>query len=91
MALAAGVGLLPAMTIFSLLRRMCSDPLSTEKLDGLLEVTQQSYRPLDRLLDPSEFEFLRSSGMHWRRLHEFRRRRRKLFRMYLQRLVYDFW
>ena len=48
------------------------------------------YRPFHRLLDQSEFEYLRRRGVPESRIRKFRAERRKLFRLCLCNLTRDF-
>jgi hypothetical protein len=80
----------PAAMIFRLLRKISWDRLSQDQSSDFLNGERHSYRPLERLLDPSEFEFLRKRGMSGKKLRRFRAQRRKLFRLYLRQVEHDF-
>jgi hypothetical protein len=54
------------------------------------EVDWQVSSPIDRLLDPAEFEFLRSRGLSEQHIQKFRAKRRSLFRAYMRRLTLEF-
>ena len=82
--------LAPAAMIFRLLRKISWDRLSQDQSSDFLNIERHSYRPLERLLDPSEYEFLRKCGMSGKKLWHFRAQRRKLFRLYLRQVEHDF-
>jgi len=55
------------------------------------EFRPERYRPVGRLLDAEEFEYLRSlRGADRRILSEFRRRRTRIMREYLRQMSFDF-
>jgi hypothetical protein len=74
---------------FSLLRRVTCPRISSEDLNAWIDIDWQSCRPLERLLDPAEFAFLKPR-LSDERIRQLRSRRRELFRMYLRRLAHDF-
>jgi hypothetical protein len=59
-------------------------------LNAWIDIGWQARSPLERLLDPAEFEFLQKRGVSEARIRELRAKRRKLFRMYMRRLTHDF-
>src|SRR5436305_6649506 len=71
---------------FRVLRKVTTPQISPEALD----IDWQAGSPIDRLLDPAEFEYLRSRGLSERRIRQFRAQRRSLFRAYMQRLTHEF-
>ena len=75
---------------FVLVRRITRPGLSSEDLNGWIDINRQSCRPLERLLDPTEFAYLRNRGLSKGRIKELRRQRLRLFRLYLRRLTLDF-
>jgi hypothetical protein len=75
---------------FVVARRIIRPGLSSEDLNGWIDINWQSCRPLERLLDPTEFAYLRNRGLSKNRIKELRRQRLKLFRLYLRRLTLDF-
>ena len=54
------------------------------------EVCWRDYRPLHRLLDPADFDFLRSQGVPEIRIKRMRAERRKIYRTCLRSLAADF-
>ena len=50
----------------------------------------RDYRPLGRLLAPTDFDYLRRRGIDNRTIRKFRVERRKIYRMCLRSLVRDF-
>ena len=56
----------------------------------VLELCWRDYRPLDRLLDPADFEFLRCRGVSENKIKKLRAKRRKIYRLCLRSLAYDF-
>jgi hypothetical protein len=73
-----------------LLRNLTNPRVSSEELGSWIDINVHSCRPLERLLNPVDFEFLRKRGMSRRRILQVRSERRRLFRMYLRRLTSDF-
>jgi hypothetical protein len=59
-------------------------------LNAWIDIDWQSCSPLERLLDPAEFEFLERRGMSKARIDALRAKRRELFRMYMRRLAHEF-
>ena len=81
-----------SLVVVFLVRRLGSDhqllPVTT---DWLNELSTDRYRPMLRLLDTSEFEFLRTQEGFTRELEErLRRQRVQAFRGYLRLLEADF-
>jgi len=88
---AASLGaLLTGGACFWFLWRITSSSSTAEDLDAWIDVSWQSSRPIERLLDPAEFDFLRRRGLSKKRINELRTKRRTLFRMYLRRLTQEF-
>ena len=54
------------------------------------DVCWRDYRPLERLLDPSDFQFMRSRGISEFRIRKLRAERRRIYRLCLRSLAYDF-
>jgi hypothetical protein len=73
-----------------IVRRITGAQASAKDLDAWIDINWQTCRPIERLLDPTEFEFLRGKGMSKQRISKLRTERRKLFRMYLRRLTHEF-
>ncbi len=61
-----------------------------EDLDSCADVHWRTSQPIERLLDPAEFEFLRRRGLSAARINALRVKRRQLFRMYLHSLTQEF-
>src|SRR5438552_10122834 len=79
----AGIGL-------RLLRKLTRPAGSSEDLNDWIDINWQANSPLERLLDPYEFEFLRERGLSPQRIRQLRAKRRSLFRMYMRRLTCEF-
>ena len=84
------VALLLAAAACCVIRRITQSGGSVEEMNDWIDVSWQSSRPIERLLSPAEFDYLRSRGMSKARIGELRAQRRKLFRMYLRRLTDEF-
>jgi len=54
------------------------------------ELCWKDYRPLERLLDPADFEFLRRRGVSETKIKKMRAERRRIYRLCLRNLAYDF-
>lgn len=83
----------PGLVVFWLLARTVWAVGSTWQKNPCLSrpVQLERYRPLSRLLDESEFEFLRSQPGYTPRVERaLRQQRVKVFRKYLQSLAMDF-
>ena len=81
------IALASAITLF-LRKFVDSRNLSLSDMQGFVWMYPQ--HPFNRLLDPADFAFLRTSGLSRRRLRVFRRARRRIFRYYLDDIVRDF-
>src|SRR5215470_15964926 len=75
---------------FLLLRTFFGSNDSLNHTAGALDLCWRDYRPLDRLLDPADFEFLRSRGASEAKIKKLRSERRKIYRLCLRSLAYDF-
>src|SRR5262249_17523032 len=75
---------------FRVLRKLTHPQVSPEDLNAWIDVNWRSGSPLERLLDPAEFEFLQERGLSKARIKELRAKRRALFRMYMRRLTHEF-
>lgn len=84
------IALALAGACFHVLRKLTRPRLSSEDLNEWIDITWQAGSPIERLLDPSEFEFLRKRGLSKERVQQLRAKRRSLFRMYMRRLAHDF-
>jgi hypothetical protein len=83
----AGILALAAGVIFVLLlRKILSKRMVTVSSSDL-----EWYRPLERLLDPSDLQFIRAcGGLNEKRIRKLRAERRAIFRGYLRSLVRDY-
>lgn len=72
------------------LRKITRPEVSSEDLNAWIDIDWQSCSPLERLLDPAEFEFLQKRGLSKARINQLRAKRRTLFRMYMRRLTHEF-
>jgi hypothetical protein len=71
---------------FHVLRKLTRPQVSAESID----LEWQASSPIDRLLDPAEFEYLRARGLSEQRISKLRTQRRSLFRAYMRRLTQEF-
>jgi hypothetical protein len=86
---------LPALVLFVVCATMLSGVASSDSgsLDLLLsgESVADRYRPMERLLQDSELNFLsRRPGFTAKRIRQARSQRRRIFRQYLRSLCADF-
>jgi hypothetical protein len=77
-------------TAFFLLRSLFAGSRFQDDAAPVLEVCWRDYRPLDRLLDPADFEFLRRRGISKAKIKKLQTERRKIYRLCLRSLAYDF-
>jgi hypothetical protein len=75
---------------FRVLRKLTRPQVSSEDMNAWTDIDWHSCSPLERLLDPSEFEFLERRGLSKARIDALRAKRRALFRMYMRRLTNEF-
>jgi hypothetical protein len=75
---------------FLALRKLTHPRVSSEDLNAWIDRNWQASSPIERLLDPSEFEFLRKRGLSRARIQQVRAKRRSLFRIYMRRLTHEF-
>src|SRR5438045_2946259 len=88
--IAVMVALAVAGTCLHFLRKLTRPQVNSDDLNAWIDISWESSSPLERLLDPSEFEFLRKRGLSEARICELRTKRRSLFRMYMRRLTHEF-
>src|SRR5438270_1890920 len=90
--LIVGLVLLLAAIIASLIGQLFRRPAARDcGLEWLAEFSLESYRPMERLLNEADYEFLASQpGYHSGIARELRAERRKIFRVYLRSLIRDF-
>ena len=55
-----------------------------------MDLSWRDYRPLHRLLDPIDFDFLRKCGISKRRIQKLRAERQSIYRLCLRSLAQDF-
>ena len=88
------IGALIALSIgaacFRVLRKLTRPEVSADDLNAWIDIDWHSCSPLEKLLDPAEFQFLERRGMQPAQIRAFRAKRRSLFRMYMRRLTHDF-
>lgn len=90
--LALGVVLLLAAIFASAIGQLFRRPTVTDcSLEWLDEFSIESYRPMERVLNEGDYEFLASQpGFHTGIARELRVERRRIFRIYLRALIKDF-
>jgi hypothetical protein len=79
-----------ASAAFFLLRSLFGGSRFQDDEASVLEDYWRDYRPLDRLLDPADFEFLRRRGLSEAKIKKLQAERRKIYRLCLRSLAYDF-
>ena len=75
---------------FRALWKLTRPQASAEDLNDWININWEASSPIERLLDPSEFEFLRKRGLTKERIQQLRAKRRSLFRSYIRRLTHEF-
>ena len=90
--LTLGVVLLLAAIFVSLICQLLRRRMPGEySLEWLSEFSVDSYRPMERLLDQRDYEFLATQpGFHSGIARELRAERHRIFRIYLRSLIRDF-
>src|SRR5690348_14135456 len=88
--IAALLALAIAGACVRVLRKLTRPQVSSEDLNACIDINRQPCSPMERLLDPAEFEFLQKRGMGKKRIAQVRAKRRQLFRMYTRRLTREF-
>jgi hypothetical protein len=87
-ALLAGLGLLLCWVFRRVARSSRRLPVTAHWIE---ELSPERYRPMMRLLEPDDLEFLRSQpGFTWRMASRVRAQRCEIFRSYLSNLEHDF-
>ncbi len=84
------VALLLGVATVLLLRTFFTTCVSYAQSFDRVELSWRDYRPLHRLLDPADFEFLRRRGVTEKRIRKLRRERRHIYRLCLRSLAADF-
>jgi hypothetical protein len=82
--------LIPGIALILLLRMFYVTRQSRAELHEPARLTWRDYRPLHRLLDPADFEFLRRRGIPEPRIQKLRAERRRIYRLCLRSLAQDF-
>jgi len=73
-----------------LLRTFFTTCISYAESFDRTDLSWRDYRPLQRLLDPADFEFLRRRGVAEAKIRKLRRERRQIYRLCLRSLAADF-
>lgn len=90
LSIAALFALAITAAAFYIFRKLTRPRASTGQLDAWTDLDWQSSSPLERLLDPAEFEFLRRRGVSEKRIAALRAQRRSIFRKYIRRFTVNF-
>ena len=88
--IAAVVTMLMVAGTFLLLRRFFAASSAYAETSEPLDESWRNYRPLSRLLDPADFEYLRRRGVSETSIAKLRIERRKIYRLCLRSLAKDF-
>jgi len=90
-AISTAAAIVVGATIVLLILRICfATCLSYAETFDPVDLSWCDYRPLRRLLDPAEFEYLRARGINEAELKELRAKRRRIFRLCLRSLACNF-
>jgi hypothetical protein len=73
-----------------LLRTFFTTCISYAQSFDRADLSWRDYRPLQRLLDPADFDFLRRRGVAEGKIRKLRRERRQIYRLCLRSLAADF-
>jgi len=84
------VALLLATASFLLLRTFFVSCISYLESFDRADLSWKSYPPIQRLLDPADFEYLRQRGVSDWKIRKLRVERRKIFRLCLRSMAVDF-
>lgn len=90
LSIAGLVVLILGTVAFLLLRTFFATCSSYAATSAPLEISWRDYRPLGRLLDPADFDFLRRRGVSEVKIRKLRAERRKIYRLCLRSLAHDF-
>jgi hypothetical protein len=82
--------LFSGVAIVLLLRTFYVTRVSCAEGSGETDLSWRDYRPLHRLLDPADFDFLRRRGVSEARIRTLVAERRKIYRLCLRSLASDF-
>src|SRR6476469_6173215 len=82
--------LLSGVVIVLLLRTLLKVGISNADDIQSTDISWKDYRPLQRLLDPADFEFLRRRGVADQRIQKLYADRRRIYRLCLRTLARDF-
>jgi hypothetical protein len=85
------IGALLALVLLAVLVLLLRTFRTIRTSDGpTSEVTDFCHRPMQRLLDPTELQYLQNHGISKERLNKLRSERRRIYRLYLRSLTQDF-
>ena len=90
MPIAALIMIVMGTATFLLLRRFFAASSAFAEGTEPLDMSWRDYRPLNRLLDPADFEYLRARGVSEASIAKLRAERRKIYRLCLRSLAHDF-
>src|SRR5438128_608635 len=76
---------------FLLLRRFFTTGSWENATSAALELCWRDYRPLNRLLDPADFDYMRRQGVSEAKVKKLIAERRKIYRLCLRSLARDFY
>lgn len=82
--------LVAGAAVVLLLRSFFNTRVSFAETMERAEVSWRDYRPMQRLLDPADFEYLRRKGIGAERIQKLKVQRRKLYRASLRNMAGDF-
>lgn len=86
----AVIALIALVATALLLRTFFTTCLSFAQSFDRSDLSWRDYGPLQRLLDPADFEFLRKRGISEQKIRKLRRERRQIYRLCLRSLAGDF-
>jgi hypothetical protein len=86
----AFVALLLGVAAVLLLRTFFTSCISFAHSFDRADLSWRDYKPIQRLLDPADFEFLRRRGVAEVKIRKLRRERREIYRLCLRSLAEDF-
>ena len=82
--------LILGIAVVLLLRTFFTSCVSYAETLELGNVSWKDYRPIQRLLDPKDFDYLRRKGISEARIESLMEERRRIFRICLRSLAHDF-
>src|SRR6266496_3241909 len=90
LVIAAFVAFVLICAIVLLLRTFFTTCISYAELHDRVDMSWKDYRPIQRLLAPADFEYLRDKGISEDKIKKLRKERRKIYRLCLRSLAKDF-